>query len=44
MDVLNRSAIGQPDEKAIAHRLLVVEQGVEFETVAGAAGIDNYRG
>ena len=41
---LNRGAVGQSDTKAIAHRLIVVAWGVEFEAVAGAAGIGDDRG
>ena len=44
MGGLNWGAFGQPDAKAIAHRLLVVARGVKFEAVACAAGIGNNRG
>ena len=44
MGGLNRGAVGQSDTKSIAHRLLVVARGVEFEAVAGAAVISVDRG
>ena len=44
MSGLNRGAVRQPDAKSIAHRLLVVAQGVGFESVVCAAGIGDDRG
>ena len=41
MGGLNRGVVEQPYAKAIAHRLLVVARGVEFEAVADAAGISD---
>ena len=39
MGGLNRGDVRKPNAKSIAHRLLVVARGVEFETVDFAAGI-----
>ena len=44
MSVLNQGAVRQPNAKDIAHRLLVVAQGVNFESVACAASISDDRG
>ena len=41
MGGLHQGAVGKSDAKAITDRLLVVVRGVEFEAVAGAAGIGN---
>ena len=38
---LNLVAVGKSNGKAIAHRLLFVTRGAEFEAVAGATGIGN---
>ena len=40
---MNQGAVGQPDAKAIAHRLIVVSQGFEFKAVAGAVVIGKDR-
>ena len=44
MSGLNRSAVRQPDAKAITHRLLVVARSVGFEAVACANSIVDDRG
>ena len=44
MSGLNQGVVRQPDTKAIAHSLLVVAQGVEFEAVSCEAVIGDDHG
>ena len=39
MGGLDLGAVGQPDAKAIVHRLPVFTRGVEAQAVAGASGV-----